>query len=93
MTKTQKLRDKQIRQALTNACEQIKATHYGFAYLTHTIDLKNEAKSLNISCYFEDDIAYNDTEAHFSQLVDIIHAELSKISLPVAAKQIAFLVD
>ena len=93
MTKTQKLRDKQIRQALTNACEQIKATHDGFAYLTHTIDLKNEAKSLNISCYFEDDITYNDTEAHFSQLVDIINAELSKISLPVAAKQIAFLVD
>ena len=38
MTKTQKLRDKQIRQALTNACEQIKTIHYGFAYLTHTID-------------------------------------------------------
>ncbi|BED91303.1 MULTISPECIES: hypothetical protein [unclassified Pseudoalteromonas] len=93
MTKTQKLRDKQIRQALTNACEQIKATHYGFAYLTHTVDLKNEAKSLKISCYFEDDVAYHDTEAHFSQLVDIINAELSKISLPVAAKQVAFLVD
>ena len=45
MTKTQKLRDKQIRQALTNACEQIKTIHYGFAYLTHTIDLKNEASS------------------------------------------------
>ncbi|KPZ60536.1 hypothetical protein AN391_00148 [Pseudoalteromonas sp. P1-13-1a] len=93
MTKTQKLRDKQIRQALTHACEQIKATHYGFAYLTHTIDLNNEAKSLKISCYFEDDIAYHDAEAHFSQLVDIINAELSKISLSVAANQIAFLVD
>ena len=93
MTKTQKLRDKQIRQALTTACESIKHSYFGFAYLTHTIDFKNETKTLKVMCYFEDDTAYRENETHFTQMMDIITAELSKINLPIAAKQIVFLAD
>ncbi|MEL0631546.1 hypothetical protein V6237_02095 [Pseudoalteromonas carrageenovora] len=93
MTKTQKLRDKQIRQALTTACESIKHAYPGFAYLTHTIDFKNETKSLKVKCYFEDDTAYHESETHLNQIVDIITAELGKINLPVTTKQISFLVD
>lgn len=93
MTKTQKLRDKQIRHALTTACESIKHSYPGFAYLTHTIDFKNETKSLKVKCYFADDTAYHESETHLNQIIDIITAELGKINLPIAAKQIVFLVD
>ncbi|MBQ4798775.1 hypothetical protein J8L73_06480 [Pseudoalteromonas sp. MMG006] len=93
MTKTQKLRDKQIRQALTTACDSIKHAYPGFAYLTHTIDFKNETKSLKVKCYFEDDMAYHESETHLNQIVDIITAEVGKINLPVTTKQISFLVD
>ncbi|TMP03734.1 hypothetical protein CWC11_13135 [Pseudoalteromonas sp. S3178] len=93
MTKTQKLRDKQIRHALTTACESIKHSYPGFAYLTHTIDFKNETKSLKVKCYFADDTAYHESETHLNQITDIITAELGKINLPITAKQISFLVD
>ena len=72
MTKTQKQRDKHIRLALTNACEAIKESVIGFDYLTHTIDLNNEANTLKVQCYFNDDIALESAKPQLNELTNII---------------------
>lgn len=93
MTKTQKQRDKQIRQVLIIACENIKQTDFGFAYLTHTVDLNNEANTLKVQCYFNDDLAYQKSELHFDALKNEITQQLATIGLAIKAANISFLVD
>ncbi|WP_372762649.1 hypothetical protein [Pseudoalteromonas sp.] len=93
MTKTQKQRDKQIRHALTAACEQIKSTLTGFAYLTHTVDLNNEANSIKVTCYFDDELAYQQHQAQLDTLKKVIVAQLAQINLPIKPAAITFLAD
>jgi hypothetical protein len=93
MTKTQKQRDKHIRQALTVACEKIKKTVFGFMYLTHTVDLNNEANTLKVTCYFKDDTAYHHAESQFNTLIQIITEQLFSIGLVIKPKYILFLTD
>lgn len=57
MTKTEKLFDKVLRKALTTACENIKDKCSGFSFLTHTVNLKKPNNSLQVSCYFIDEVA------------------------------------
>jgi len=90
MTKTQKQRDKQIRLALTNACEAIKETVTGFDYLTHTIDLNNEANTLKVKCYFNDEIALEDAKPLLDELTAIILNELAVIKLNAKPAHISF---
>ena len=87
MTKTQKQRDKQIRQVLTIACENIKQTDFGFAYLTHTVDLNNEANTLKVQCYFNDDLAYQKSELHFDALKNEITQQLATIGLAIKSSE------
>jgi hypothetical protein len=90
MTKTQKQRDKHIRLALTNACEAIKESVIGFDYLTHTIDLNNEANTLKVQCYFNDDIALESAKPQLNELTNIIFKELTSIKLNAKPAHISF---
>ena len=90
MTKTQKQRDKHIRLALTNACEAIKESVIGFDYLTHTIDLNNEANTLKVRCYFNDDIALESAKPQLNELTNIILKELMSIKLNAKPSHISF---
>jgi len=93
MTKTQRQRDKKIRQVLTAACETIKHSVSDFSYLTHSIDLNNESNTLKVSCYFSSDLAYQSAEPQFNELIHIITSKLASIGLAIKVKQICFLVD
>jgi hypothetical protein len=90
MTKTQKLRDKQIRLALTKACETIKAATWGFDYLTHTVDLSNEQNTLKVQCYFIDNSALEDAKPQLDQLTAMILKQLASIKLHVKPAHISF---
>ncbi|WP_165725536.1 hypothetical protein [Pseudoalteromonas sp. SA25] len=90
MTKTQKQRDKHIRLALTNSCEAIKESVIGFDYLTHTIDLNNEANTLKVQCYFNDDIALESAKPQLNELTNIILKELTSIKLNAKPAHISF---
>jgi hypothetical protein len=91
MTKTQKLRDKQLHHVLTLACEQIKNRVSDFDYLTHTVDFKHEANSLHVSCFFIDGLALSHNKHHYGELNDIIIKQLSTIRLSIKPSQISFL--
>ena len=93
MTKTQKQRDKQIRLALTNACEAIKEMVIGFDYLTHTVDLNNEVNTLKVQCYFIDEIAREDAKPQLDELTQIILSQLAAIQLNVTPAHISFLAN
>ena len=93
MTKTQKQRDKHIRLALTNACEAIKESVIGFDYLTHTIDLNNEANTLKVQCYFIDEIAREDAKPQLDELTQIILSQLAAIKLNAKPAHISFLAN
>ena len=90
MTKTQKQRDKQIRAALTKACESIKDSVTDFAYLTHTVDLNNEANTLKVNCYFEYTIALNNADSEIEHLKSIIITQLAGIKLTIKPTHIVF---
>ena len=45
--------------------------------LTHTIDLNNEANTLKVKCYFNDEIALEDAKPQLDELTAIILNELS----------------
>ncbi|MEO2281034.1 Fis family transcriptional regulator [Pseudoalteromonas pernae] len=55
MTKTDKKRDKQLREQLTELCEQHGKMITGFSWLTHHIDWKNPQASLTLTVIFEQD--------------------------------------
>ncbi|MBB1347656.1 MULTISPECIES: hypothetical protein [Pseudoalteromonas] len=93
MTKTQKQRDKHIRLALTNACEAIKESVIGFDYLTHTIDLNNEANTLKVQCYFIDEVAREDAKPQLDELTQIILSQLAAIKLNAKPAHISFLAN
>ncbi|MBQ4833356.1 hypothetical protein J8L70_08915 [Pseudoalteromonas sp. MMG010] len=90
MTKTQKLRDKQIRQALTRACDAIKLQHSEFDFLTHSVDLKNEMRTLKVSCFFTDTQALNCAQEQPQCITDVIIEQLSAIKLSIKPTQISF---
>ena len=93
MTKTQKQRDKQIRLALTNACEAIKEMVIGFDYLTHIVDLNNEVNTLKVQCYFIDEIAREDAKPQLDELTQIILSQLAAIKLNAKPAHISFLAN
>ncbi|MEM0515390.1 Fis family transcriptional regulator [Pseudoalteromonas sp. YIC-827] len=55
MTKTDKKRDKQLRELLTGLCEQHCKMIKGFSWLTHHIDWKNPQASFTLTVIFEQD--------------------------------------
>ncbi|MFY8272825.1 hypothetical protein AAEU32_01670 [Pseudoalteromonas sp. SSDWG2] len=59
MTKTDKKRDKQLRELLTQVCESHCKSIAGFSWLTHRIDWKSPHKTFTLTVVFEhpDDLA------------------------------------
>lgn len=74
MTKTEKLFDKELRKALTLACENIKDKYSGFNHLTHVVNLKKPANTLQVTCYFIDELAL--AEANSQQQLPAIKNEI-----------------
>ncbi|MCQ8878312.1 hypothetical protein NQT69_09910 [Pseudoalteromonas shioyasakiensis] len=93
MTKTEKLLDKSLRKMLTIACENIKYDCSGFAYLTHEVNLKKPAGSLQVSCYFIDELALSEANSkqQLPALESEIKAQLAVINIKPQA--ISFLAD
>lgn len=52
MTKTDKKKDKQIREILTVVCEIALESYPGFKWLTHRVNYKRFPDSLSIICVF-----------------------------------------
>ena len=76
MTKTEKRLDNTLRKVLTTACENIKDTHRDFSHLTHTINLKKPENTLQVTCFFIDELAL--TQANSQQLLPSIERELTE---------------
>jgi len=74
MTKTEKRLDNTLRKVLTTACENIKDAHRDFSHLTHTINLKKPENTLQVTCFFIDELAL--TQANSQQLLPSIEREL-----------------
>lgn len=93
MTKTEKRLDNTLRKALTAACENIKDDCSGFAYLTHEVNLKKPAGSLQVSCYFIDELALSEANSkhQLPALESEIEAQLAIINIKPQA--IIFLAD
>lgn len=63
MRKSDKKIDNQIRQALTQLCENHLKDLPGFCWITHTVNYQQFPQSLNVTCVFDDD----DALSHFEQ--------------------------
>ncbi len=83
MKKTDKKIDKQICQALTQACELAKQEVLGFQWLTHLVNYNQFPNSLSVICIF-------DTKAELEQvhqagkdqlMISLIGRELEKINI------------
>ncbi len=57
MKKTDKKRDNQIRQVLTQVCDAALESIDGFESLTHTVDYQHFPQSLQVICVFDTDAA------------------------------------
>lgn len=53
MRKTDKKIDNQLREVLTDICEQTLKTYDGFLWVTHVVNFSNFPQSLKIVCVFD----------------------------------------
>ncbi|OIQ48026.1 MAG: hypothetical protein BM565_03405 [Gammaproteobacteria bacterium MedPE] len=94
MKKTHKKIDNQLRQALTNACEEIKDNIEEFAWLTHQVNFEQFPQSLRVSCYFSNSSSLLDAtnSGTCAAIGQIIKVHLSKIAITKFddSKQITF---
>ncbi|MDP2633262.1 MULTISPECIES: hypothetical protein [unclassified Pseudoalteromonas] len=74
MTKTEKRLDNTLRKILTTACENIKDAQTEFSHLTHTINLKKPDSTLQVTCFFIDELAL--AQASSQQQLPFIEREL-----------------
>ena len=81
MRKTDRKRDKAIREALTEACELALARRDGFQWLTHEVDYNRFPQSLTVTCVYATnaDLKAADT----ASLGQIIYAKLADIDIPL----------
>lgn len=94
MRKSDKKIERDICQALIQACDFAQANIDGFSWLTHTVDYQNLAKSLRVVCIF--DTAQQHTEllqsSNANVLQQFIKMQLQAIDIqPFSAeKQVCF---
>jgi hypothetical protein len=81
MKKTVKKLDNNVVKALTIVCDQVKAKHIGFEWLTHTADYANFPASLVVTCIFDTNNALD--EAKNSQLDVVIRKLIQQQLLKV----------
>ncbi len=83
MTKTDKKLDKQICQALTNACEMAKDQVPGFQWLTHRVNFKQFPDSLKVICVFQTQVELEQASRQKQDqlITTLIKTELEKIDI------------
>ncbi|WP_298774118.1 Fis family transcriptional regulator [uncultured Shewanella sp.] len=93
MTKTEKKIDKNIREALTLACDEILELVPGFEWLTHQVDFKSVASTLKVSCIFATQIAQTNAlyAQYDKQMSQLIQSKLANIGIHLKdIRQICF---
>ncbi|CAH0991054.1 hypothetical protein SIN8267_01155 [Sinobacterium norvegicum] len=94
MRKTDKKTDNQIRQTLTEACEQALDTVEDFSWLTHTVNYNAFPKSLVITCVFTSNqgLQTADRSGQQRQLGRLIADKLKAVGIPLTnvSEQIRF---
>lgn len=80
MRKSDKKMDNQLRQVLTDACENALEEIAGFQWLTHTVNYVNFPKSLRVVCVFdtEENLTLSLSHGGRQQLNKLIQAKLSQ---------------
>ncbi len=83
MTKTEKRLNSMLRKALTCACENIKDSHSDFSHLTHIVNLKKPTNTLQVTCYFVDDLALSHaaSELYLPAIESEINKQLTVIDI------------
>ncbi len=83
MKKTNKKLDKQISQALTQACEAAKEKVTGFQWLTHFADYHHFPGSLSVVCVFDSnaELEQAQLQQHDQLLINLIKTELEAINI------------
>lgn len=83
MRKTDKKRENQLREALTEACDQLLECDMGFCWLTHRVDYERFPQSLSVICIFDNQQSINNFrlqhQEHF--LYSVINDKLSQIGI------------
>ena len=78
MRKTDKKIDKQLRQQLTQVCEQSLEEVHGFQWLTHLVNFERFPDSLQVVCVFDTEFSKKQYLASGSQFINTLIA--SKLS-------------
>ena len=83
MKKTDKKLEKQICQALTNACEAAKVEVQGFQWLTHRVNYNQFPDSLSVICFFDTKANLKQAREHNKDqfMVALIKNELEHIDI------------
>lgn len=90
MRKTDKKIDNQIRQILTELCEDYFESVSGFKWLTHLVDYSNFPSSLKVICIFEqqtdiDQFLSLPTTANINQiqLLSVLNKKLTDVAIKI----------
>lgn len=92
MRKSDKKRDNQIRQTLTQICDEECKLFEGFLWLTHVVNYDRFPSSLKLVCVF-------DRQSHLTRflqssqsdlLIILIVAQLAKMTIKIKPNQIVF---
>jgi len=83
MKKTDKKLEKQICQALTNACEAAKLEVLGFQWLTHRVNYNQFPDSLAVICFFDTKANLKQAREHNKDqfMIALIKSELEHINI------------
>ncbi len=85
MKKTDKKRENQIRDTLTDICDYALDHFEGFEWLTHRVDYARFPKSLKIICVFDtNDNLKEFMKNHQREFNDKIKTEMAAIEAPIA---------
>lgn len=94
MKKSDKKREKSLREALTQVCEKARYSIQGFAWLTHLVNVRDFPSSLKVICVFEKDCDLSrlfdaKQDEYLTRLID---TELRKVtpSIKMLHQQIEF---
>ena len=84
MKKADKKRENQIRQVLTDACDQALDEYPGFQWLTHSVNYGTFPKSLKITCVFDTNQNLNSfKQKSLSTFNEAIKKALAAIDIPI----------
>lgn len=94
MRKSDKKLDNQIRETLTELCDELLDLNVGFEWLTHLVDYDRFPQSLKVICIFQNDEQQKEFVAspHYPALINNLQTRLKKLSISLkdASKHLFF---